>query len=254
MSGHTSNSRWWEFYAVRYGIGSIFGGIIFYAICSIDPFLSPLVDGITPKTLSGPQLTLLFGYGAAYCYISSAPILVFHITRFLLAPFKEGIRARMLVLASVPPVLVGLITALCLSTESWVESFFFFLAGCSWSFTLWLQALLIGGTIKGRNNWYSFYKNLAEKRESNSEGIINSYRHIREHGNAFFIVLFELVFALFLVTFANQEFLLNDPQPSNRALKAPGYILAVIIWTFPAVLAWLLGTLLERLFSEDKGT
>src|SRR5271157_846880 len=66
--------RWWEYYFVRYAMGTIVGGIVCYVLCSSTPILSPLVT----------HLEYLAAFGLVYCYIASAPILVFHAGRFRL--------------------------------------------------------------------------------------------------------------------------------------------------------------------------
>src|ERR1700722_11264492 len=92
------SSRWWEFYVVRYAMGTMFGALVFYFLCSTNPGWSALLFGgggappmagleglhLVPIKLDKTQMTLLVTYGLVYCYIASAPILVFHATRFLL--------------------------------------------------------------------------------------------------------------------------------------------------------------------------
>jgi len=79
-----SPSHWWEFYAVRYGMGSVVGAVIFFFLCNTNPALKPMLFGAEGGKIDGTILTLLAGYGLTYCYIASAPILVFHVGRFLL--------------------------------------------------------------------------------------------------------------------------------------------------------------------------
>ena len=85
MSENT-NSRWWEFYFVRYFVGTVLGAIIVYVLTvSSDSALSAsLVPGVT-KEISYPHLLLLAAYGLAYCYIASGPVLVLHATRSVFA-------------------------------------------------------------------------------------------------------------------------------------------------------------------------
>jgi hypothetical protein len=80
----------------------------------------------------------------------------------------------------------------------------------------------------------SFYLNLAQKRASRRTpewvpDYIESYRHLREHGNAFAILFLE--FALGLV-------LASAP---HRVVA----ILAVVLWLLPSTCSWYIGSLLE---------
>lgn len=76
------SSRWWEFYAVRYALGTVIGGVIFFFLCSTNPVLQQLIFGANVHTLNAPILILLGAYGLAFCYFASAPVLVLHTTRF----------------------------------------------------------------------------------------------------------------------------------------------------------------------------
>ncbi len=80
----SSSQRWWEFYGIRYGMGTVIGGIILFVLFKSNALLKPLLFVTADGKLEGPQLTLLAAYGLVFCYISSAPILVFHAGRFIL--------------------------------------------------------------------------------------------------------------------------------------------------------------------------
>ena len=79
-------SRWWEFYLVRYLLGTMVGSFISYML--FDHFISLGNNSDLKITLSKlldidkaySQLFFL-GVGFVFCYISSAPILVMHATR-----------------------------------------------------------------------------------------------------------------------------------------------------------------------------
>src|ERR1700687_2581901 len=99
-----SSSSWWEFYAVRYAMGTGLGAVVFYFLCSANPGWQALlfdsggasaatdltVFHLVPIKLDKMQMALLVTYGLVYCYIASAPILVFHATRFRLDYGLEG--------------------------------------------------------------------------------------------------------------------------------------------------------------------
>ena len=82
------DKRWWEFYALRYALGTVKGVfILLYLFIHTDiatrfgleklAFLIPK----DPKDLSFTHLVILGVCGLAYCYLSSAPMLVFHALR-----------------------------------------------------------------------------------------------------------------------------------------------------------------------------
>jgi hypothetical protein len=60
------------------------------------------------------------------------------------------------------------------------------------------------------------------------EQYVESYRHLREHGNAFFIVFLELLLGTALF---------YSPFP---------WVALLALWIFPAAGVWLFGTLLEN--------
>jgi hypothetical protein len=47
-----SSARWWEFYAVRYGMGSVVGAIIFFFLCNTNPVLKPMGNPPTKRARS----------------------------------------------------------------------------------------------------------------------------------------------------------------------------------------------------------
>src|SRR5690606_27487097 len=100
-----TGQRWWEFYFVRYAMGSIIGAMIVFLLFRANPYLTPLLFGVQDKPLEPQSLTLLLAYGLVFCYISSAPILVMHAARFRLSPEASirsaGVRAALLVIALV---------------------------------------------------------------------------------------------------------------------------------------------------------
>jgi len=71
---------------------------------------------------------------------------------------------------------------------------------------------------------------------------IETYRHLREHGNSAFIFVLELVLATLI-------YCITIPSESGaKQLSAIGLLFA--IWAFPALSAHLIGQFLERRFSH----
>lgn len=245
--------RWWEFYFIRYAMGTVVGAIVVYSICmsneSLRPFLLEVgalnagkIDVSDAIRLDGTQVTVLAAYGLVFCYIASSPILVFHAGRFMLAPrpSKSGavwLAASLIVALGVfiwvwlaLPVL-GSLERLCLSM------------GCFVATAIVSLELFVGvRTLRNTDKLYQFYGALAQRREKSIGGFTDSYRHLREHGNSFFIVLLEIVLGVTILT-ASQVGL----SSKSAALLSAS---VVVIWILPAVLVWLIATLLEREFGK----
>ena len=256
-SSEGTSSRWWEFYAVRYAMGTVVGAVVFYFLCLTTPVLKPLLFSTdtraiasVPLKLDTVQLALLATYGLVYCYIASAPILVFHATRFLLN-FDVGIRVwlrRSLCYLLLP--LVGAVVVYWLAKKLTLsERLFLSCAGCLFLLTVWLQYCVVVLALLERKKLYLFYERLARRRKGEEGGITESYRHLREHGNSFFIVLLEVLLGVVLVGMGRTQV---GSGSANERLLVYIYLLVFLVWIIPAVLVWIIATVFEREFSETK--
>jgi hypothetical protein len=244
----SESSRWWEFYAVRYAMGTVVGAIVFFFLCLANPVLKPLLFGTDTGTLDGTRLTLLAGYGLAYCYIASAPILVFHIGRYLLEVRKTTRTSwwRMLNILAVPLASTAFFYFVVVPGNPKRE---FFTAVCALTtLLLWPQYLVIGVTLFKSKELYVFYQKLANKRSKATGGITDSYKHMREHGNSFAIVLLEVMLALILYAVGSLWSPAVLVAGGKDAFVLP-YLAVVLLWVVPAALVWMVGTLFEREFS-----
>lgn len=240
------SSRWWEFYAVRYAMGTVIGGIAVFWLCVSNPVLQPLLFGINTGTLDGARLALLVGYGLAYCYIASAPILVFHVGRYLWEPRPSVFTSwkRLFLLFGIP--LLATATFYCSVASEYDKSPFFTLSFALAVFVLWPQCLVIGATFFKSKELLSFYQNLANKRSRARGGITDSYKHMREHGNSFAIVLLEVLLAVLLYAAWNYS---AQTGANNEALIFI-QVGVVFAWVSPAALVWVVGTRFEREFAD----
>lgn len=239
------DKRWWEFYALRYALGTVMGVfILLYLFIHTDiatrfgleklAFLIPK----DPKDLSFTHLVILGVCGLAYCYLSSAPMLVFHALRVNV--FKSSSHQSSfwigLVLVLVASVISLAITAFLVyigSTSSdnlkWWQIFYFFILSTFSSFT---AALSIWGIFNSNFLIVNFYKKLAEKRQRKLD-YVESYRHLREHANAFALVLCEIIFCLLFVT-------------GLKISRSVNFVpLLVILWLFGPALIWFVANELE---------
>jgi hypothetical protein len=271
------SSRWWEFYAVRYAMGTVVGAVVFLLLCSSVPTLRPLLFGtgisdttsptdnvslsVKPNTakadtdkpdttkikLDAVQLTLLAVYGLIYCYIASAPILVLHAARFLLSlDVGAWVRVRRFLCYGLVPLILGI------SAYVWGASRFGLVERCFYAvialivgLIVWLQYVVVPLTLFRSKELYAFYERLAGNREGARGGMTDSYRHLREHGNSFFIVLLEIVLGVTL--FGIGRYLVGDSSASKRMLS---YIVVLLVWIIPAVFVWLIATVFERRFAD----
>ena len=184
MSKAENSSRWWEFYAVRYGMGTVVGGVVFFFLCNTNPALKPMLFGAEAGQIDGALLTLFAGYGLAYCYIASAPILVLHAGRFLFDISQDARTSlRGLLLLFVPPAVATLIFFF-MSTSTGSTLYFFSFVFALAALILWPQYLAIFFTLIRTKELLNFYEKLAGRRDDAKGGLVDSYKHLREHGNS----------------------------------------------------------------------
>lgn len=177
-------NNWWEFYIVRYAAGTIFGSLLFYAVAS-NSFLKPMLFGFEEAKDSSKlvYLGLLGFYGLAFCYIASAPILVFHATRFYHQNTAHSVIAKSIAAAL---FLVTGVLFYCFS-----NSLVYALIGPVVLTLMVGQFFLVYKTINSSNENFAFYQKLTSARNSVDPELLLSYKHLREHGNSFFIILME---------------------------------------------------------------
>lgn len=262
------SNRWWEMYLVRYITGSVVGAVIVYIILrklNVDWF--PDLNKIQSS-----NLVVLASLGFAYCYIASAPITLLHAARFLLdtqlfvqpptqvmtgvvgwKKFFASLRRwfgkydwlvlSLLLFVTLFGVLLGFVS----NETTWV------LVAAS-TFVLaytYVVSIKLYFKLQENDEWQKWYFSLAEKREkanSNAgKGFVESYRHLREHGNAFFIISLEISLGIVLYQIAT---LLQRFSSENAVIWAVTVLAALLYWVLPGALCWYLGNKLERYLVE----
>lgn len=235
-----SNGRWWEYYFVRYYVGTVVGGaiLVYLNASELSSLRNVIIPGVTDVSkLNGQFLLLLAALGLAYCYFASAPVLVLHATRGVFLT-KNTSTFRWLFYGSL--ALVGL-AAVVFYLYNAVPDTVSLLSMTLLAVVLCLQLVPLGFSVRKQGERvHSYYAGLAKARGSGSEDggqYIESYRHLREHGNAFLIILFELALGAILATASNPYLAL----------------IALLLWMMPAALVWLIGTALEyRFFAKAE--
>ena len=79
-----TDNKWWEFYIIRYSMGTMIGAVIVYAMLKSRPELAQFLLLPPDNKLEYFHFIFLALFGLTYCYIASAPILVLHASRFAL--------------------------------------------------------------------------------------------------------------------------------------------------------------------------
>lgn len=208
-----------------------------------------MLFGADAGKIDGPLLALLAGYGLAYCYIASAPILVFHVGRFLLDISKSSRaswwRAGVVL---IPPLCATLAFFYTRATSGNVL-YFYTCVFALFSLVIWPQYIAVGLSLLKSKELLIFYQKVANKRGTAKGGIVDSYKHMREHGNSFAIVVLEIVLAIVLFAAGNFEPFSTGTVSASKEIYVIPYVGIILMWVLPAALVWLVGTLLERQFS-----
>jgi hypothetical protein len=256
-------------------MGTAVGAIIFCFLCLRRFELEPLLFGtfgVTPRavckgvsvcaaacadaaaavqshpiSLDATRLTLLAVYGLVYCYVASAPILVFHAGRFLISP---GIRVRSVFRSNVFWMCASLAVVFwTLARFLGDKGNWFALTAFALTLLLELQVVAICRSVSGSAKLFRFYKRLAAHRKKDGGELVESYRHLREHGNSFFIVFLEISLGVVL-------FQASKLAPEGRCSEGPAlglvevYLVVLVAWILPAVFVWLISTRFERRFAD----
>lgn len=242
-----SDNRWWEFYFVRYFVGTAIGAIVvlFLATSNSPVFVSQgevatILKSLRPDKFESGYIAVLATVGLAFCYIASSPVLVLHATRGSLLKARNSFNHRLIAIFSI--IILALFGAqsyaLWLALKIKGDPFFSqdFYAGSAFLFLISLifvgQLFLLWLSLSGReHNAFDYYDKLAKKRAEASkvgQEYVESYRHLREHGNAFLIVLLELLLGAALF---------YSPIP---------WAMLLMLWVFPAAGVWVFGTFLEN--------
>lgn len=223
------SNRWWETYLVRYVTGSVVGAGIVYGISRVIWPEMPMWYQMNSATL----LTLGFA-GFAYCYIASAPITFLHAMR---VKTKKAIEIR----RWLPSVLIIAIFAVIvvIATKDMLPDgthIFLFLGVCTF---FWI---FLGYYPVRHTGWEKAYDGIISARIAtlqDSKEYVDSYRHLREHGNSFYIVFLEFILAGIIYFFAlDEQWLL--------------IALTVFFWVTPGVICWQLGNNLERFMVQKN--
>lgn len=259
MSSGGSSARWWENYLVRYFMPSIGGAALVRWLSCIggDDFAELLgLPGAEVK-LDSAALILLFLYGNLWAYVASTPILVLHGIRVAeFGPVKgrspgDGhflkAIAACAVLALAASALPGLLGVVC--------SFIVAVVFIAYQLLRSRQEAAYPEE-KTSNRAFRFARSLARRRACLSkpdageapqahwrEELVETYRHLREHGNAGFIFVLELVLSATVF-----RTIASDIATPEQRVALVGILLGM--WCLPALGVYQLAQTLERQFLD----
>jgi hypothetical protein len=252
-SNEDTPSRFWEFYALRYSVGAVLGALILFFLVKQNNSLSDLIFIKKDDPIDLIQVGVFLVLGLVYSYLASAPILVFHAGRFLLPKRRTSIfesSGRSLALFLTANITAGIVffmmSSLATEPRIWLSLIIF--AACS---VLSGQLFILTKCQSQRAKLFEFYKLLALNRSHAKGGFVESYKHLREHANAYGIVFFEMMLAVFM--FAATTFSSFVYGVSNSAPYETAALLAVVIlaWITPASLVWLVACTIEQDFADS---
>ncbi len=226
-------SHWWEYYVVRYFIGTIVGAgaILMFNEESASPLKGALFPAISSFKDAGiHHLLVLIALGLAYCYIASAPILTMHALRaqieFDSKRCFSSASAWFVAFFSILLISAYLFLSLPLSSWRFIAIVFVCLI-LALQFTLFVEAKQ--NSFEKITNYYWSLSSARASAAPQVQEYVESYRHLREHGNAFAIIIFELGFAMAAI---------SVPSLSMLAIL-------LLLWVIPAAGVWMVGTVLE---------
>ncbi len=267
-----AGSRWWEFYFVRYAIGTLVGmAIINFAGRINSDLKNILLFGIDQKENFFAGTSLQVAYGLLFCYVSSIPILVIHAARFSL---PKGIVGRftpaflksenwstknMWVAFFLAIAIVLALVQIILSTLHFLinnirnEEFLTLSLIILVTITFIIEYVCVFSFFIQREKIYEGIKALSRARASdmNKGGLIDSYKHLREHGNSILIVIFEIILGAVLLGLL--YVITNDIDVSEKMITYAAWSISILLfWMLPGAAVWLLATWVERRFAFDE--
>lgn len=252
-TGKTSNSkdiaRWWEFYMIRYLIGTLIGTIVLYMLFS--NFLKREIPDSTYKEIlknilcldQSTDLIILIVGGLAVSYIASSPILILHAIRLRLRRKRKCVDSTNKMKIRTIPVRSGVIFFILGSILTLISTYYFFISIetgvisiliiIPFGLLLYYWISEYGDEQKIKHAYYEIVK----AREDNQyKEYTESYRHLREHGNAFFILFTEILLGLALYP----------------VTKPYDVLVVLAVWIVPPVLIWFFANYLEGYLLEIK--
>jgi hypothetical protein len=228
----STTNRWWEQYYVRYFVGTAVAIPLIILLAKSSSWSNAASALTVPNWLNA---TGVAAGGLAFCYLASTPILTMHMARSVVWKRAGFFQMAAGLLGAFTGICVALLFIPHTSLTPALRRLILLIP------FLAVTAIQVGGLLTfvfrpGLTRSRDFYSTLARYRATPSthptphSEFIESYRHLREHGNAVSIVTMELILAIALYAVAG-------------SLISSGLIL--LAWLLPSAFAWFVGTWLE---------
>lgn len=193
------------------------------------------------------QLALLGIYGLAFTYIASAPVLVMHaVRRNLFSKDEKRLSGSKSILSLFYCVAVFVFllfgsAVISASNNIWFDFpdmltiLCFLILGLSGVY-IFFQIVFLCFEYRNSKLLLDYYKRLHKARVSECIDV-NSYKHLREHGNAFLLVIHNIMFLAVVFSIAH--------------VFGSDWVLLAVLWVFPASGIYLLGHKIEAEMACD---
>ncbi|MCK5855835.1 MAG: hypothetical protein KAG56_11495 [Sulfurovaceae bacterium] len=217
MSKELASQRFWEFYLVRYLSGTIFAVIIiFYLAVNYE---NPINTAFTHNDKT------------SFPVVEKVRTTIFNSTEIIEAKEKALIDKQ--VIKDNSSNNIYHVTHEDLTFEGMIflfaiGSLYMYISSIPIYFLHIFRGLAYFIFPKSRKSagLYKFYNASNNSRKELENDYVNSYKHMREHGNAFGIMIMEIFFACYLIIFSFS-------------------IISLVIWLSFGFLGWFLGQYLE---------
>ena len=236
MATEQNNSQQWiETYVIRYTIGTILGAAIIYILCTRHANLAPLLLGLDVTKIENSHMFLLLAYGLCFCYIASGPVLILHAGRFYPRLINKDVpKIKNLnsgILFGGP--IVFMLAYMWISYPSFSILSFFELSLAS--LMIWGQYFVVAHIFLYKDYFYDFYQKLSVARAKNeNQELVNSYRKLKDHGNAFMILFCEIALGVLL-----------DWTNGFEEMYIFSNLMLLILWIVPSAAIWIGATNIE---------
>lgn len=193
------------------------------------------------------QLALLGIYGLAFTYIASAPVLVMHaVRRNTFSNNKQkstcsGIVGKVFLwtvlryFLLIGCVAVFFFSSVLINQNTMITIFIYLILAFSGLYIL-LQIFVLYCEYSQVSYLLEYYKKVHKARQSKCIDI-NSYKHLREHGNAFLLVIHNIIFLAVIFSIAHTF--------------GSEWVLLIVLWIFPASGVYLLGHKIEAAMAGE---
>ncbi|WP_139791218.1 hypothetical protein [Chromobacterium violaceum] len=233
-------SNWWEVYIIRYSLGTLVGSLMSWFLIFQLNQKSIFRIFISSKESAVNYVVIAF-MGLTFCYVASAPMLVAHASRYqerrkILQRMRNGNSLMVFLVWCALAFFVLCALGYFDGKFNWGQFRIIVALLFVMGVLIWTQVALLPKSSIDTDDIFVFYDKLSLLRHYTFTDIMMSYRHLREHGNAYALLIFELLLGLTLFL----------------SIKVHIYLAPVVIlaWVLPAAYSWQVGSNIEKKYIE----